>query len=111
MTDLIDLAGKTVIVTGASSPLQLHEAGAHPVLAARRAGRLAELSDELGGALAVPTDVTDPAQVVDRAAAPLGRHQGIGGLLSNGGARLGGPLDRTDLAHFGQILQLNVVGL
>ena len=43
MSDLIDLAGKTVIVTGASSGMGastarlLHAAGAHPVLAARRA--------------------------------------------------------------------------
>ena len=44
MTDLIDLAGKSVIVTGASSGIGastarlLHAAGAYPVLAARRAG-------------------------------------------------------------------------
>ncbi|HEY1004428.1 MAG TPA: SDR family NAD(P)-dependent oxidoreductase [Streptosporangiaceae bacterium] len=60
MTDLIDLAGKAVIVTGASSGIGastarlLHTAGAYPVLAARRAGRLAALSEELGGALAGP---------------------------------------------------------
>jgi NADP-dependent 3-hydroxy acid dehydrogenase YdfG len=117
MTDLIDLAGKTVIVTGASSGIgaatarQLHEAGAHPVLAARRAGRLAELSKELGGALAVPTDVTDPAQVRDLVAATRDRHQRIDGLINNAGASLGGPLDRTDLAEFSRILQLNVVSL
>ena len=69
MTDLIDLAGKSVIVTGASSGIGastarlLHAAGAHPVLAARRADRVAALSKELDGALAVPTDVTDLAQV------------------------------------------------
>jgi NADP-dependent 3-hydroxy acid dehydrogenase YdfG len=77
MTDLIDLAGKSVIVTGASSGIGastarlLHAAGAYPVLAARRASRLAALSEELDGALAVPTDVTDPAQVRDLAAATL----------------------------------------
>ena len=44
MTDLMDLAGKSVIVTGASSGIGtstarlLHAAGAYPVLAARRAG-------------------------------------------------------------------------
>ena len=117
MTDLIDLAGKTVIVTGASSGIgaatarQLHEAGAHPVLAARRAGRLAELSKELGGALAVPTDVTDPAQVRDLVTATLDRHQRIDGLVNNAGVSVHGPLDQTDLAAFGQALQLNVVGL
>src|ERR1700735_665395 len=50
MPDLIDLAGRVVIVTGASSGIGastarlLHAAGAHPVLAARRADRLAALS-------------------------------------------------------------------
>ena len=117
MTDLIDLAGRTVIVTGASSGIgaatarQLHEAGAHPVLAARRAGRLAALSEELGGALAVPTDVTDPVQVGDLVAATLDRHQRIDGLVNNAGVSVHGPLDRTDLVKFSQALQLNVVGL
>jgi NADP-dependent 3-hydroxy acid dehydrogenase YdfG len=117
MTDLIDLAGKTVIVTGASSGIRaataraLHAAGAHPVLAARRADRLAELSQELGGALAVPTDVTDPAQVDDLVADTLDRHQRIDGLVNNAGMSVHGPLDQTDLAQFGQALQLNLVGL
>jgi len=117
MTDLIDLAGKTVIVTGASSGIgaatarALHAAGAHPVLAARRAGRLAELSQELGGALAVPTDVTDPDQIHDLVAATLDRHQRIDGLVNNAGMSVHGPLDQTDLAQFSQALQLNLVGL
>jgi NADP-dependent 3-hydroxy acid dehydrogenase YdfG len=117
MSDLIDLAGKTVIVTGASSGMGastarlLHAAGAHPVLAARRADRLAALSEELGGTLAVPTDVTDPAQVGELVTATLDRYQRIDGLVNNAGASLHGPLDQVDLAEFGRILQLNVVGL
>jgi NADP-dependent 3-hydroxy acid dehydrogenase YdfG len=117
MTDLMDLGGKVVIVTGASSGIGestarlLHAAGAHPVLAARRADRLAALSGELDGALAVPTDVTDPAQVRDLVAAALDRHQRIDGLVNNAGASLHGPLDQVDLAEFSRILQLNVVGL
>jgi NADP-dependent 3-hydroxy acid dehydrogenase YdfG len=117
MTDLIDLAGRTVIVTGASSGIGastarlLHAAGAYPVLAARRGDRLAALSEELGGALAVPTDVTDPVQVRDLVAAALGRYQRVDGLVNNAGASLQGPLDRVDLAGFSQILELNVVGL
>jgi NADP-dependent 3-hydroxy acid dehydrogenase YdfG len=117
MTDLLDLAGTVVIVTGASSGIgastarQLHAAGAHPVLAARRADRLEALSTELGGALAVPTDVTDPAQVANLVAATLDRHQRVDGLVNNAGVSMHGPLDQVDLAEFGQVLQLNVVGL
>jgi NADP-dependent 3-hydroxy acid dehydrogenase YdfG len=117
MPDLIDLAGRCVIVTGASSGIGestarlLHAAGAHPVLAARRADRLAALSKELDGALAVPTDVTDPAQVRELVAAALDRHQRIDGLVNNAGASLHGPLDQVDVAEFSRILQLNVAGL
>ena len=117
MTELIDLTGKTVIVTGASSGIgaatarRLHAAGAHPVLAARRADRLDELSKELDGALAVPTDVTDPAQVTDLVTATLDRHQRIDGLVNNAGMSVHGALDQTDLAAFSQALQLNVVSL
>ncbi|HWG24536.1 SDR family oxidoreductase [Actinospica sp.] len=117
MTDLIDLAGKTIIVTGASSGIgaatvrRLHAAGAHPVLAARRADRLAALSKELDGALAVPTDVTDPAQVRDLVAATLDRHKRIDGLVNNAGASIAGRLDQVDPVEFGQILQLNTVSL
>jgi len=117
MPDLIDLAGRCVIVTGASSGIGastarlLHAVGARPVLAARRADRLTALSRELDGALAVPTDVTDPVQVSALVAAALDRHQRIDGLVNNAGASLHGPLDQVDVAEFSLILQLNVAGL
>ena len=117
MSDLIDLAGKTIIVTGASSGIgaatarRLHAAGAHPVLAARRADRLTALSRELDGALAVPTDVTDPAQVHDLVAAALDRHRRIDGLVNNAGASINGPLDQIEPTEFSRILQLNVVSV
>ncbi|QRP50913.1 SDR family oxidoreductase [Amycolatopsis sp. FDAARGOS 1241] len=113
----MDLAGKTVIVTGASSGIgastarALHAAGAHPVLAARRADRLAALSGEFGGALAVPTDVTDPEQVQALVAATLDRHGRVDGLVNNAGVSLHGPLDEVDPAELGRVLQLNVVSL
>src|ERR1700721_3141206 len=91
MPDLIDLTGRVVIVTGGSSGIGastarlLHAAGAHPVLAARRADRLAALSEELDGALAVPTDVTDAAQVRQLGATALDRHRRVGGRGKNAG--------------------------
>jgi short-subunit dehydrogenase len=59
----------------------------------------------------VPADVTDPAQVSELVTATLDRHQRIDGLVNNAGASLHGPLDQVDLAEFGRVLQLNVVGL
>jgi NADP-dependent 3-hydroxy acid dehydrogenase YdfG len=117
MPDLLDLTGKVVIVTGASSGIGaatarlLHAAGARPVLAARRADRLADLSTELGGALALPTDVTDSEQVLDMVAAALDRHQRVDGLVNNVGGSLHGPLAEVDPAEYRKILDLNVVSL
>jgi len=115
--DVLDVTGSTVIVTGASSGIGaatarlLHQAGAHPVLAARRADRLAVLSEELDGALAVPTDVTDPTAVRRLAETTLDRHGRIDGLVNNAGVSLHTPLDLLDLDEFARVLQLNVISL
>jgi NADP-dependent 3-hydroxy acid dehydrogenase YdfG len=112
-----DLRDSVIIVTGASSGIGmatarlLHEAGAHPVLAARRADRLETLGEELGGALAVPTDVTDQDAVlrlVERTRDAYGR---IDGLVNNAGAALHFALDQLDLAAYRDAFELNVVSL
>jgi NAD(P)-dependent dehydrogenase (short-subunit alcohol dehydrogenase family) len=114
--DLWDLTDRVVIVTGASSGIGaatarlLHAAGAAPVLAARRGDRLAELGDELDGALAVPTDMTDRAAVRRLVEATLQRHGRVDGLVNNAGAGLYAPVDRVDLDEFRRVLELNVVG-
>jgi NAD(P)-dependent dehydrogenase (short-subunit alcohol dehydrogenase family) len=113
----LDLAGRVVIVTGASSGIGeatarlLHHAGARPVLAARRTDRLTALSDELAGALAVPTDVTDPAQVRALVDAAVARHGRVDGLVNNAGASFHGQMEEVDLAAYLQLLQLNVVSV
>jgi NAD(P)-dependent dehydrogenase (short-subunit alcohol dehydrogenase family) len=86
-----------VIVTGASSgigratALRLGRAGFTVVLAARRADLLEAVAGEIGTAVAVPTDVRDPAanqaqiaraQEVDRRIDGLVNNAGVGGKTS-----------------------------
>lgn len=112
-----NISGKVVIVTGASSGIGaaaarvLHEAGALPVLAARRADRLEELSSELGGALAVTTDVTDAGQRAALVEAAMAKHGRLDGLVNNAGVSLHRPLEQLDLDEFRRVLNLNVVSL
>lgn len=117
MEESPELAGSVVIVTGASSGIgaatarALYASGARPVLAARRAERLAALSADLGGALAVTADVTSSADISRIADAALGRHGRIDGLVNNAGASLHKPLDQLDPAEFRAALDLNVVSV
>jgi len=92
-----NIAGKVVVITGASSGLGeaaarlLSAQGASVVLGARRADRLRSLAEELnasgGRALAVVTDVTRLDQVkalVDAAVQTFGR---IDVMINNAGLR------------------------
>src|SRR4051795_10050266 len=106
--------GRVVIVTGASSGLgrqlagALAGAGATPVLAARRADRLARLREELPGADAVACDVTDPADRERLVATVLERHGRLDGLVNNAGAGATGPALRTSADAFARVLDLNL---
>lgn len=113
-----DLRGRTVIVTGASAGIgaatarALHAAGAHPVLAARRAERLESLAAELGDALSVPADVTDADQAAELVRRTLERHGRIDGLVNNAGQALHDrPIETLDLGEFQRILDVNVISL
>lgn len=114
---VLDLTDQVVIVTGASSGIGeatarlLHRAGARPVLAARRADRLTELSAQLDGALAVPTDVTDPAQLAALVEKTTAHHGRVDGLVNNAGASLYAPLADVDLDAYLELLRLNVVSV
>jgi NADP-dependent 3-hydroxy acid dehydrogenase YdfG len=115
--DSSDLTDKVVIVTGASSGIGaatarlLHDSGAFPVLAARRADRIADLGVTLGGALAVRTDVTDQADIVRLVDLTLDRYGRIDGLVNNAGVALHQPLDVLDLDEFASVLAVNVIGV
>src|SRR5262245_2531749 len=89
------LAGKRVLITGASSGIgrataeRLARAGARVALAARSADKLAEVERGIaaagGEALAVPTDVTADSDRRRLVAAVVDRWHGLDALVNNAG--------------------------
>jgi len=109
------LEDRVVIVTGASSGLgaqlarAIGEAGGIPVLAARRADRLAVLTQEIPSADAVTCDVTDEADRERLIDDVLKRYGRLDGLINNAGAGASGPAMRTSAQTFARVLELNLV--
>jgi hypothetical protein len=114
MNTLHEFQDRVIIVTGASSGLgrqlagALAGVGAVPVLAARRADRLARLREELPGADAVPCDVTDAGDRGRLVATVLERHGRLDGLVNNAGVGATGPALRTSAEQFARVLDLNL---
>ncbi|MGH3439565.1 MAG: SDR family NAD(P)-dependent oxidoreductase [Sciscionella sp.] len=117
------LSGRVAIVTGASrgigaaTALALSTAGASVVLAARDKQALATLADELvaggGQALAVPTDVTDPAAVRALVGHTVSRYGRLDVAVNNA-ANSGGrptPLAETDIADFDSACAVGLRGV
>ena len=97
------LAGKTVIVTGASSGIGaatarlLAENGCNVALAARRKDRLETLAAELGGnALAIPTDITDSEAAATLVVQTVERFGALDILVNNAGLGLYAPIAEAD---------------
>jgi len=116
-----NIAGKVVVITGASSGLGeatarlLSAEGATVVLGARRADRLNALVTELTGggakALAVRTDVMCREQVqqlVERAVQTFGR---IDVLLNNAGLMPQAPLERLQVDEWDRMIDVNLKGV
>ena len=108
------LEDHVIIVTGASSGLgeqlarALAGAGATPVLAARRAERLAHLQQELPGADAVACDVTDAAERDRLVETVMERHGRLDGLVNNAGVGATAPALRTSADAFARVLDVNL---
>jgi NADP-dependent 3-hydroxy acid dehydrogenase YdfG len=116
-----NIAGKVVVITGASSGMgeaaarHLAAQGAAVVLGARRIERLEALVGEItaagGQALAVATDVTDRAQVrrlVDAAVETYGR---IDVLVNNAGTMPLSPLERLKVDEWDRMIDVNLKGV
>jgi len=115
------IAGKVVVITGASSGLGeaaarlLSARGAAVVLGARRVDRIQSLADELaaagGKALALATDVTDRGQVrrlVDAAVEAYGR---IDVLINNAGLMPQSLLEKLKVDEWDRMVDVNIKGV
>lgn len=117
-----DLAGKTALVTGASSGIgraaaaALAREGANVAIAARRESRLEELKADIEAThdvnvLSVPTDVTDEEQVwdlVDRTAEEFG---GLDVVVINAGVGRTGDVEEMTMDDYHTMIDVNVNGL
>jgi NAD(P)-dependent dehydrogenase (short-subunit alcohol dehydrogenase family) len=114
------LARSVVVVTGASggigaaTALALAAEGTAVVLAARRPDALRTVADRCvaagGRALAVPTDVTDPAAVTALAAAARDRFGRIDAWVNNAGVGLYAALADAQLDEVRRVLDVNLLG-
>lgn len=119
-TDAQHLAGKVVVITGASSGLgeatarHLAGFGVRLVLAARRTDRLEQLVAEIaaqgGEAIAVATDVARAEQVdalVARSVEHFGR---IDVLINNAGVMSLAPLSKLKIDEWDRMIDINIKG-
>jgi clavulanate-9-aldehyde reductase len=117
----IDLSGRVVAITGASSgigeatALACVAAGASVALAARRTDRIealaARIAEEGGTAIAVPTDVADERQArafVEQTYERLGR---LDALVNNAGVMLLGPVTGADTEQWRRMIDANLYGV
>jgi NADP-dependent 3-hydroxy acid dehydrogenase YdfG len=114
----VTLAGKTAVVTGASSGIGeatarlLTGEGCNVVLAARCEDRLKSLAAELGeGALAAPTDVTDPAACAALVARTVEHFGSLEILVNNAGLGLYGSIPEGDPDDWRRMFDVNVLGV
>ncbi len=119
MTD--NIAGKVIVITGASSGMgeaaarHLAAKGARVVLGARRADRIEALASEItsagGQATAVATDVTkreDVQALVDTAVATYGR---VDVLINNAGLMPLSSMDRLKVDEWDRMIDVNIKGV
>ncbi|HWD10015.1 MAG TPA: SDR family oxidoreductase [Actinomycetota bacterium] len=118
MSEALSWAGKTVLVTGASSGIGREVAvtfaarGATVFVVARRAEPLKLLIEDLGGDphAAFVCDISDLAQVRDLAELVAERAGHLDVLVNNAGVRSAGPLSMATSEGMEQVIRTNLLG-
>jgi ribitol 2-dehydrogenase len=112
------LAGRTAVVTGASSGIglavaqSLGRSGMNLVLGARSAHKLEAVARSLGGAAtAVVTDVTSQSSTAALIRTAVDLHGGIDVVVANAGIYIGGEFAGGDLSAFLRLIDTNVGGV
>jgi NAD(P)-dependent dehydrogenase (short-subunit alcohol dehydrogenase family) len=115
------LPDSVVVITGASSGIGAATAreaaarGMAVVLAARGAKALEAVAEQCradgGRALAVPTDVTDPAAVEDLAARAVAEFGRIDGWVNNAAVSSVGLFEEIPLDELRRVIEVNLLGV
>lgn len=120
-TNPSNIAGKVVVITGASSGLgeatarHLAGLGARVVLGARRAGHLERLVAEIraagGEAIATTTDVTDRDKVETLVARAVDQYGRIDVMVNNAGYMALAPMARLKVEEWDRMIDINIKGV
>jgi 2-dehydro-3-deoxy-D-gluconate 5-dehydrogenase len=122
LRELLDLSGRTAIVTGGAMGIglgivrRLHEAGANVVVAdldltTARAAAEALVARRSRSALAVHSDVSDPAGVERMVSDTIEAFGEINILVNNAGIYPAAPLAELDVQTFRRVIDVNLTGL
>ncbi|GAA3540187.1 SDR family NAD(P)-dependent oxidoreductase [Kribbella ginsengisoli] len=113
----MNLEGKIVLVTGASSgigqatALALSQAGAKVAVGARRADRLKLLAEDAPGEiLTLDLDVTDQQSIQNAVAATVGHFGRLDALVNNAGIMLSGMILGADTTEWSRMVDTNLLG-